>query len=43
MVATRAGLGLAIVEKTIYYTGGVFQLTNTTSGGLAANITLRKV
>ena len=40
--ATGAGLGLAIVEKTIHRMGGVFQLTNTTSGGLAANIKLRK-
>ncbi len=40
--ATGAGLGLAIVEKTVHRMGGVFQLTNTSTGGLAANIKLRK-
>ena len=40
--ATGAGLGLAIVEKTIERMGGVFQLTNAGSGGLAAHIKLRK-
>ena len=39
--ATGAGLGLAIVEKTIERMGGVFVLANTTSGGLAAHIKLR--
>lgn len=40
--ATGAGLGLAIVEKTIHRMGGVFNLANTSSGGLAAHIKLRK-
>ena len=39
--ATGAGLGLAIVEKTIHRMGGIFSLANTTSGGLAAHISLR--
>lgn len=40
--ATGAGLGLAIVEKTIQRMGGMFNLTNTGSGGLAAHIKLRR-
>ena len=40
--ATGAGLGLAIVEKTITRMGGVFKLANTSSGGLAAHIKLRR-
>ena len=40
--ATGAGLGLAIVEKTIQRMGGVFGLANTQSGGLAAHIKLRR-
>ena len=40
--ATGAGLGLAIVEKTIQRMGGVFDLANTSSGGLAAHIKLRR-
>ena len=40
--ATGAGLGLAIVEKTIQRMGGVFDLANTSSGGLAAHIRLRR-
>ena len=40
--ATGAGLGLAIVEKTIQRMGGVFSLANTESGGLAAHIKLRR-
>jgi two-component system, OmpR family, osmolarity sensor histidine kinase EnvZ len=40
--ATGAGLGLAIVEKTIERMGGVFGLANTVSGGLAAHIKLRR-
>ena len=40
--ATGAGLGLAIVEKTIHRMGGVFNLANTSTGGLAAHIKLRK-
>ena len=39
--ATGAGLGLAIVDKTVQRMGGVFGLTNTASGGLAAHIKLR--
>ncbi len=39
--ATGAGLGLAIVEKTVERMGGVFGLANTASGGLAAHIKLR--
>ena len=40
--ATGAGLGLAIVEKTIARMGGIFKLANTSSGGLAAHIKLRR-
>ena len=40
--ATGAGLGLAIVEKTVHRMGGVFALANTETGGLAAHIKLRK-
>jgi len=40
--ATGAGLGLAIVDKTIQRMGGVFSLANTESGGLAAHIKLRR-
>ncbi|HEY3048442.1 MAG TPA: ATP-binding protein [Polaromonas sp.] len=40
--ATGAGLGLAIVEKTIHRMGGVFGLANTASGGLSAHIKLRR-
>jgi two-component system osmolarity sensor histidine kinase EnvZ len=40
--ATGAGLGLAIVEKTIQRMGGMFSLANTSSGGLAAHIKLRR-
>ncbi|MDO9405883.1 MAG: ATP-binding protein [Polaromonas sp.] len=40
--ATGAGLGLAIVEKTVQRMGGVFGLANTSSGGLAAHIKLRR-
>lgn len=39
--ATGAGLGLAIVEKTIVSMGGVFTLANSDTGGLAAHIKLR--
>jgi two-component system, OmpR family, osmolarity sensor histidine kinase EnvZ len=38
--ATGAGLGLAIVEKTIQRMGGSFSLHNSSTGGLAANIRL---
>jgi two-component system osmolarity sensor histidine kinase EnvZ len=40
--ATGAGLGLAIVEKTVQRMGGMFSLSNTSSGGLAAHIKLRR-
>lgn len=40
--ATGAGLGLAIVDKTVQRMGGMFALANTSSGGLAAHIKLRK-
>ncbi len=40
--ATGAGLGLAIVDKTVQRMGGSFALANTTSGGLAAHIKLQK-
>ncbi|MHB1200733.1 MAG: sensor histidine kinase [Polaromonas sp.] len=41
--ATGAGLGLAIVDKTIQRMGGMFSLANTESGGLAAHIKLRRI
>ncbi len=40
--ATGAGLGLAIVDKTVQRMGGIFALANTASGGLAAHIKLQK-
>jgi two-component system osmolarity sensor histidine kinase EnvZ len=40
--AKGAGLGLAIVEKTISRMGGTFALSNTASGGLVANIKLQQ-
>ncbi|MBH1957470.1 MAG: HAMP domain-containing protein [Burkholderiales bacterium] len=40
--ATGAGLGLAIAEKTVLRMGGLFSLSNTSSGGLAAHIKLRR-
>ena len=40
--ATGAGLGLAIVEKTILRMGGMFSLNNSSTGGLAAHIKLRR-
>lgn len=40
--ATGAGLGLAIVEKTVLRMGGMFSLSNSSSGGLAAHIKLRR-
>ena len=40
--ATGAGLGLAIVEKTVQRMGGIFALANTGSGGLAAHIQLHR-
>jgi len=38
--ANGAGLGLAIVEKTVQRMKGTFQLRNSTSGGLSAHIRL---
>ncbi len=40
--ANGAGLGLAIVEKTVSRMGGTFVLSNAASGGLAANIQLQR-
>ena len=40
--ATGAGLGLAIVDKTVQRMGGIFALSNTTSGGLAAHVKLQR-
>lgn len=38
--AKGAGLGLAIVDKTVRRMGGTFALSNASSGGLSANIRL---
>ena len=40
--ANGAGLGLAIVEKTVSRMGGSFSLSNANSGGLVATIRLRR-
>lgn len=40
--ATGAGLGLAIVEKSVLRMGGMFSLNNSSTGGLAAHIKLRR-
>ncbi|MDP2370355.1 MAG: ATP-binding protein [Rhodoferax sp.] len=40
--AKGAGLGLSIVEKTISRMGGTFVLTNSSSGGLAAHLKLKR-
>lgn len=40
--ANGAGLGLAIVEKTVSRMGGTLVLSNAASGGLAANIRLQR-
>lgn len=40
--ANGAGLGLAIVEKTVERMGGTFVLSNSTTGGLAANFKLQR-
>ena len=40
--ANGAGLGLAIVDKTVARMGGTFTLSNSSSGGLAAHIRLRR-
>lgn len=39
--ANGAGLGLAIVERTIERMGGTFALSNSSTGGLVANIKLQ--
>jgi two-component system, OmpR family, osmolarity sensor histidine kinase EnvZ len=39
--ATGAGLGLAIVDKTLQRMGGQFSLTNSSTGGLAATLKLQ--
>ncbi len=41
--ANGAGLGLAIVDKTVQRMGGAFLLSNAPSGGLSANIRLQRV
>ena len=40
--ANGAGLGLAIVEKTVQRMGGVFTLSIASTGGLSANIRLKR-
>jgi len=40
--ATGAGLGLAIVDKTVQRMGGSFALANSSTGGLAAHIRLQR-
>jgi two-component system osmolarity sensor histidine kinase EnvZ len=40
--ANGAGLGLAIVDKTVRRMGGSFALTNAPTGGLCANIRLQR-
>ena len=40
--AKGAGLGLAIVEKTVTRMGGTFVLTNSSTGGLAAHLKLQR-
>lgn len=40
--ANGAGLGLAIVEKTMQRMGGTFQIANSRSGGLSANLRLQR-
>lgn len=41
--ATGTGLGLAIVDKAVARMGGKFALSNAPGGGLAAQITLKRV
>ncbi len=41
--ATGAGLGLAIVNKTVQRMGGVFALSNAQGGGLVAHVRLQRV
>ena len=40
--ANGAGLGLAIVQKTVQRMGGAFALTNSATGGLSAHIKLQR-
>ena len=40
--ANGAGLGLAIVEKTMQRMGGTFQLANSNTGGLSAHLRLQR-
>ena len=40
--ANGAGLGLAIVDKTVARMSGSFELSNANSGGLVANIQLQR-
>ena len=40
--ATGAGLGLAIVDKTVQRMGGIFEVTNASDGGLIARIRLKR-
>lgn len=40
--ATGAGLGLAIVEKTVQRMGGIFALANSATGGLVAHVQLQR-
>ncbi|MGP1629951.1 MAG: ATP-binding protein, partial [Giesbergeria sp.] len=40
--AAGAGLGLSIVDKTIQRMGGIFALSNSTSGGLVAHVQLQR-
>jgi len=37
-----AGLGLAIVEKSVQRMGGSFELANAADGGLVAHVRLKK-
>ena len=41
--AAGAGLGLSIVDKTVQRMGGIFSITNASTGGLASNIQLQRV
>jgi len=40
--AAGAGLGLSIVDKTIQRMGGIFALSNASSGGLVAHVQLQR-
>jgi two-component system osmolarity sensor histidine kinase EnvZ len=40
--ANGAGLGLAIVEKTMQRMGGTFHIANSSTGGLSANLRLQR-